>query len=212
VSWACRTAVSRALVLAAVTACAPPRLVADPTAPAVHTARLAGGDIVVRAEVGGKKPTESLPRNLTPIKITITNTTGRGIHVDLEEILLSGKDGAIQSVRIEDIHLWRPEPTVGLLPGAPPVLPLVSTRAMRNLRLGSPEYFTLVRGKHPEKKLVEQSALQSGYIESGQTISGYVYFEQVFDADQRVKLQVRVRSGAQSGTLTDTAIPFAVEE
>lgn len=201
-----------AATLAGLAACALPKLVADPAAPSVHHARLDQGTIEVRAEVG-RKPTEALPRNLTPIRITIKNTSDRGIHVSLEEILLSESKGRLRIVPIDDIHLWRPEPTVGLLPGAPPsVAGLVPFQTKKNLRIGSPEYFTAVRGKHPEKKVVEQSSFKGGYIESGQTVSGYVYFEPVSGEDGKVKLEVKVRSGAQSGVLTETEIPFAVEE
>ena len=202
-----------AVGLAWLSGCALPKLVADPKAPSVHHARLDQGSIEVRAEVG-RKPTEALPRNLTPIKITIKNTSNRGIHISLDEIMLSDGKGKLRSVSIDDIHLWRPEPTVGLLPGAPPpgVPNLVMLSTKKNLRIGSPEYFTAVRGKHPEKKVVEQSALKEGYIEAGQTISGYVYFEPVSGEDGKVHLEVKVRSGAQSGVLTETEIPFAVEE
>jgi hypothetical protein len=194
-------------------ACAPPKLVALPSSPAVHLAKLDQGAIEVRAEVGGRKPTEALPPNLTPIKITIKNTTNQGIHVSLDEILLSEANRSLRIVPIEDIHLWRSEPTIGLPPGSPlSVSGLVLLRTKKDLKLGSPEYFTATRGKHPEKKVVEQSAFKGGYIESGQTISGYVYFEPVTGEDGRVRLEVRVRSGAQSGTLTETEIPFAVEE
>ena len=128
----------------------------------VHQAKLDQGGIEVRAEVGGRKPTEALPRNLTPIKITIKNTTNRGIHISLDEIMLSDGNGKLRNMSIDDIHLWRPEPSVGLLPGAPPALPaLVPFSTKKNLRIGSPEYFTALRGKHPEKKVVEQSALKT---------------------------------------------------
>jgi hypothetical protein len=201
-----------ALAAAVLIACAPPKLVADPAAPSVHHARLDQGTIEVRAEVG-RKPTEALPRNLTPIKITIKNTSDRGVHISLDEILLSESQGKLRIIPIEDIHLWRPEPTVGLLPGAPPGIPgLVPLQTKKNLRIGSPEYFTLLRGKHPEKKVVEQSAFKGGYIEAGQTVSGYVYFEPVTGDEGKVRLEVKVRSGAQSGVLTETEIPFAVEE
>jgi hypothetical protein len=36
--------------------------------------------------------------------------------------------------------------------------------------------------------------------------------EPVSGADGKVKLEVKVRSGAQSGVLTETEIPFAVEQ
>ena len=201
-----------AVGLAWLSGCALPKLVADPKAPSVHHAKLDQGTIEVRAEVG-RKPTEALPRNLTPIKITIKNTSNRGIHISLDEIVLSDGTGKLRNISIDDIHLWRPEPSVGLLPGAPPALPaLVPFATKQNLRIGSPEYFTALRGKHPEKKVVEQSALKEGYIEAGQTISGYVYFEPVSGEDGKVHLEVKVRSGAQSGVLTETEIPFAVEE
>jgi hypothetical protein len=198
--------------LAGLASCAPPRLLPDAAAPSVHTARLEQGAIEVLAEVGST-PTNELPKTLTPMKITIRNTTDRGIHVSLDEIILSETGRAQQVVSIDDIHLWRMEPTVGLLPGALPGLPgLLSSRHMKNLRMGSPEYFTLVRGKHPHKKRVEETALKGGYIEAGQTVSGYVYFEPVSGDDGRVRLEVRIRSGAQSGTLTNSHIPFTVEK
>jgi len=135
------------------------------------------------------------------------------VYISLDEIVLSDGTGKLRNISIDDIHLWRPEPSVGLLPGAPPALPaLVPFATKQNLRIGSPEYFTALRGKHPEKKVVEQSALKEGYIEAGQTISGYVYFEPVSGEDGKVHLEVKVRSGAQSGVLTETEIPFAVEE
>ena len=201
--------------LALFAGCTPPGLsaVRDADQSNRHRASLRQGAIEISADVGGERPVAALPRNLTPVKVRITNTTDRGIHLSLDEVGLAGLDGTAAAIRVEGIHLWRPVPTMGALPGAPPALPhLVPIRTLRDLKIGSPEYFTALRGKHPQKRALEKSALRDGYVEPGETVEGYVFFDHVPDDDAgRVRLRLRIRSGAHSGTLTDAEIPFAVD-
>lgn len=193
--------------------CSSPQLV--PVSPmSGGTARAESEGIAVEAEPAARDEPSYLPADIEPLKVTIRNDSGRGIHIDLEAIELVGPSQTLATV--SPLAIEPLPPITGL--GLDPASPLTQAGPVGvDLRLQG-SYFGPQRPFEygPQRLAARQAeiaakAFDGGYIDSGDTQVGFLYFKAPYSAGERLTLVIPVRTGQGSGALTTLTLAFVVE-
>lgn len=176
------------------------------------------GRVEVRANADESQRPWTVPRAVTPVRLSVRNTGSEPVYVELEDIHLSGPDAAVHAVSPGSITPRRRISSLGLDPGSPFVAPQIGTGPYgRNeiLVIGPPNPWT------PPPKTTDTlaggaeivgSAFLGGAIRAGEIRTGLVYFRQVPANAGRLILRVPVRSSAsKDATPQVLEIAYAVQ-
>jgi hypothetical protein len=170
--------------------------------------------IAVEANAESRDRPAYLPRNIEPVQLTIRNQSDRGIHVDVDSIELVG---AIHPVAAspQSIRPLAPVNSIGLDPASPLLQP---GSAVLDPRLPGYAYYMVGRPLNSwdhrfEARQTEivAKAFDGGYIDAGETQTGFLYFKGPHDDGQKLDLVIPVHTGEGSGTLTTIELPFVVK-
>jgi hypothetical protein len=181
------------------------------------------GGVVVRAKV--RPPHYYLPNSVTPMRITVHNGSPDGVYVDLEDIMLVADGRAMTPLPPLSIEPRDPMPSVGLDPASPftPSAPINTTAipsAERGTAQGPGSLYepSVVRPGASQEMFRQRAraelardAFTGGFIDSGQSRQGLVFFSKPPKGTEHVDLQVKARSGEGSGPAVVVEIPYTVE-
>jgi hypothetical protein len=181
------------------------------------------GGVQVRARVARHE--DYMPKSLTPMKITVHNGSPDGVYVDLEDIVLVADGRALTPIPPSSIEPRQHIASVGLDPASPftPTAP-INTPAVPNTERGSAQgpgslYEPSVEQpgaglqmfRQRAKAEIAREAFSGGFIDSGQSRQGLVYFARPPKGSDHVDLQIKARSGEGSGPAVVVEIPYTVE-
>jgi len=196
--------------LSFVSGCASPQLV--PVVPVLNgVARASNGSIVVLADARAPRPW-SLPASVTPIRISVRNQGQSGVHVALGDIELRGESEAVRAELASSI-VPRPSVTsLGVDPGSPLAYQGQSGPGVvlpaDVYGVGGPNWLAPRDSGRPSE--IESMAFSGGYVDAGQSRSGFVYFGDLPGDGETLTLRIVVRSGESSGAVWNAELPFHV--
>jgi hypothetical protein len=161
----------------------------------------------------------TVPRSVTPIKISIKNLTPAGVYVALEDIQLEGEGFSSEAAPPESVT---PRPAVGL--GVDPASPFATAQGATTGAVVPPPGAAVPsptplapaaaadKGTvlNPVKREIVTQAFEGGLIGSGETQEGLVYFTTPPSDVDHLRLRVRVRSSLGNSFQT-LEIPYSVE-
>lgn len=209
-------------LLGALCACASPNLVPEvPNKDGVAVVEESG--VQLRAEV--QKGSAVAPSTLTLIKISVKNNAAEPVYIALEDIELELVDAGVtaEAVPPQRITPRRP-PGLGIDPASPYASQSptsgsgVAPTGGGSVMEPSTAYTTnTIAGRPPssadsaaQRELVE-GAFEGGYIDSGETEHGLVYFENPPEDVDRLRLRVRVHKKNGATPVEVLEIPYAVK-
>jgi len=180
----------------------------------------AGVRIEARSGVWDATPTD-LPEKLTPVRVTVENESGRPLRIRFKEFALVAPDGdthaALPPFDIEKA-VTRPVttpafPSFTVAPHLSPHYPgwPAFTGMFAHDRAYYGDYGPATRRVGLPSRAMVENALPEGVLDSGGSVSGFLYFEQVAPEDREVVFRtelVDAESEEQYGAVT---IPFRVE-
>ena len=182
------------------------------------------GGVQVRAQV--ERPEDYIPPSLTPMKITVHNGSPAGVYVELEDIMLVADGRALTPIPPGSIEPRQRIVSVGLDPASPfttqpptsaPTIPQQLERgsAQGPGSLYEPSVARPAAGQEMFRQRaraeIVREAFTGGFIDSGQSRQGLVYFAKPPKGSDHVDLQVKARSGEGSGPAVVVEIPYALE-
>jgi hypothetical protein len=178
------------------------------------TAVVETSDVQLSAKV--QPGSHTVPTTLLPIRIAIVNHAPSGVYVSLDdiELELEGAARTSEAVPPQRIRARRP---VGL--GIDPASPFASQAPTSATGAASPGGSALsetavgyAAGKSgvvdPAKREILDTAFWGGYIKSGATEQGLVYFAKPPDDVGRLRLRVTVRPSGAGAPLQTLEIPY----
>lgn len=201
-------------------ACASPELVPQvPSEGGVASVQQSG--VELSAEV--QSPGHLLPASLTPIEIAIENTAGEPVFVALDDIELELVEKGVSSEAVLPQRI-KPRAPLGL--GIDPTSPYASQSPTSGSGVApqgggsvmepSTAYATgtgrggpAVSGDPAAQREIVERAFAGGYIGSGETQRGWVYFETPPDGVERLRLRVRVHKKDGATPVEVLEIPYA---
>jgi hypothetical protein len=161
----------------------------------------------------------AVPNTLVPIKIVIVNRAPGGVYVSLDdiELELEGAGQTSEAVPPQRIRARRP---VGL--GIDPTSPFASQAPTSATGVASPGGSSLsetsvgyAAGKSaaidPVKREILNTAFWGGYIKSGATQQGLVYFTKPPNDAGRLRLRVKVRPSGGDAPIQTLEIPYFIQ-
>lgn len=156
------------------------------------------GQLELRAEV--RSGSYDVPDSITPIRIWVHNSSATGVYVTLHDISLVS-DGSTSKPL--DPSQLRPRPrSLGLDPTSPFVAPAqgaVGAAPVPETGAGAPvtSYSNTADATpfDPQRRAIQSSAFEGGFVAPGATERGMVYFPAPTRSGERLTLRVRVRSG-----------------
>jgi hypothetical protein len=164
----------------------------------------------------------ALPDLVTPVKVHILNNSGRPIRLLYEDFVLVGKSGR----RYRPIPVVPIDPDPKRVPVSPTypswnffVAPRVHAayRTMqawpRPLRRDQPFYEHQYRlwGQSRPSLDVIRTALPEGVLREGGVVSGFLFFENPIDREDRVVFEARFDESDSPQTVASMKIPFTIE-
>jgi hypothetical protein len=188
---------------------------AGPTRDGVAVVSKSGLELSAEVQVGS----HTVPKSVTPIRISIKNLTPAGVYVALEDIELEGEGFSSEAAPPENV---KPRPAVGL--SVDPASPFATAQGATTGAAVPPPAATVPpaiptaptagadRGTalDPVKREIITQAFEGGLIGSGETQEGLVYFTTPPSDVDRLRLRVRVRSSVGNSFQT-LEIPYSVE-
>jgi hypothetical protein len=203
-----------ALLLLACTA-ATTLVPAGPSQDGVAVVRKSGLELSAEVQAGS----HTVPKTVTPIRISIKNQTPAGVFVALEDIELAGEGFSAEAAPPENV---KPRAPSGL--GADPASPFAAQQgatagtAVPPPAAAMPPSVVLAPGAatkegsvfDPVKREIVTQAFEGGLIPSGETQEGLIYFTTPPSDVDRLRLRVRVRSSVGNSFQT-LEIPYSVE-
>jgi hypothetical protein len=168
---------------------------------------------------------DELEGRLTPVKVWISNHSGKAIQILYERFVLAGGDG----------RRYRPLPPVPLLHDRPldahaSLRPIFATAsffvrpAFRDVypsippwptRLQSDDQFYETQYKLWGRDLptveMQRKGLPEGVLADGGEMSGFLYFENAIGRESRVSFEADLEDGEGQDRVTSIAIPFRIE-
>jgi hypothetical protein len=196
--------------------CSTPQLV--PQLPANGTLALAQSKgIAVEANAESHDRPAYLPGNIEPVKLTIRNDSDHGIHVDVDSIELVGAAHPV-AANPQSIRPLPPINSLGLDPASALYQPGAGVVDARSPGYGYYGYY----GMRPpmsywdhqfEARQTEivAKAFDGGFIDAGETQTGFLYFKGPYKDGQKLDLVVPLHTGQGSEALTTIELPFIVE-
>jgi hypothetical protein len=210
----------------ACTACGHTKLVPAPSAevgPGASAALSNAGGVRCTAEVDAWAGRPGvLPDFVTPVKVHVLNNSGKPIRLLYEGFVLVGTSG----------RKYRPIPVVPIDPDpkSAPVNPtytswnfFVAPRIHAAYRTMQPWPRPLLRNQNfyerqyhrwgqrrPPMEMI-QMALPEGVLREGGVISGFLFFENPIDLEDRVVFQAEFDESDSPETVASMKIPFSVE-
>lgn len=159
---------------------------------------------------------QHLPTTVTPIRISVTNRSDSGIYLDPGdlELAVGGQPVALRTLPAEALPAPR---SLGL--GVDPASPYASAQGAAPSSGRGGGYFGLspsnahVSGHWHDRTArswIENTALEPGFIDVGETRSGHVYFNTPPEGVDRVNLRIPVRVGSGSGPVELFEIPYEI--
>jgi hypothetical protein len=173
-----------------------------------------GLELSAKAQTGS----HAVPRTLLPIKISIRNLAPAGVYVSLDDIELELEgEGTAEAVPPTRIKARRP---IGL--GIDPASPFASQAPTSGTAAAAPGGGAIpettvgyAAGKSavvdPVKREILDTAFWGGYIDTGETEEGVVYFAKPPEDVSRLRLRVRVRPRGSSAPVRTLIIPYSVQ-
>jgi hypothetical protein len=173
-----------------------------------------GLELSAKAQPGS----HAIPLTLVPIQISIKNLAPTGVYVSLDDIELELEgEGTAEAVPPTRIKARRP---VGL--GIDPSSPFASQAPTSGTAVAAPGGGAIpettvgyAAGKSavidPVKREILDTAFWGGYIDTGETEEGLVYFARPPDDVARLRLRVRVRPRGSSAPVRTLEIPYSVQ-
>jgi len=163
-----------------------------------------------------------LPRNVTPIKVRIVNSSGSPIRLLYQDFALVGKNG----------RRYMPLPVLPIAPaaGAGRLDPIYASTNFfvaprfkdvyqglaawpqplgRDDALYEDQY-RLWGDARPALDVVRKS-LPEGVLANGGSISGFLYFENPLGHEERVMFEAELDNGEGQATVSEVKIPFRVQ-
>ena len=162
-----------------------------------------------------------VPGSLTPIKISIKNNAAEPVYVALEDIELELVDGGATAEAVPPQRI-KPRRPPGL--GVDPASPYASQSPTSGSGVAPPGGGAVMEpstaygtGKGPaaadpaaQREIIEQ-AFHGGYIDSGKTEQGLVYFQNPPGGVDRLRLRVRVHKKDGATPVEVLEIPYSVK-
>lgn len=203
-------------------ACAAPELVPlVPSEDGVATVQESGVALSAEVQAGS----HVVPSSLTPIKISVTNNAAEPVYVALEDIELElvAEGVTSEAVPPQRIKPRRP-PGLGIDPASPYASQSptsgsgVAPQGGGSVMEPSTAYATGTGSADPvapgepagRREIVEQ-AFDGGYIDSGETEHGFVYFEKPSREVGRLRLRVTVHKKDGATPVEVLEIPYSVK-
>jgi hypothetical protein len=216
---------ARVLGLAAllVAGCTPRQLV--PEAPL--QAQNAG--IRVSADTEAWDGAASVPLELTAVKLTVRNDSGRPVYFARSDVALRAESRELRALSPDTLEPHPVRTTLGIEPGtpwAPPPVPPApindlamqqsgqrdapAANALQGFAYREPSLPNGDQYGDPAQAEIREAALWDGVIASGEEASGFVYFDRLPKVD-RLDLQVTLRSAPGGKPVLQVTIPYRVQ-
>ena len=214
---ALRASAAVGLVTGVLLGCGTPQLV--PQLPANGTlAQVESEGIAVEANAESRDRPAYLPRNVTPVQLTIRNESDHGIHVDVDAIELLGAAHPV-AASPQSIRPLAPINSLGLDPASPLLQPGSATADSRSLGYGYGFYDYARRPPlsywdhqfEASQTEIVAKAFDGGFIDAGETVTGFLYFKGPYHEGQKLELVIPIHKGQGSGALTTIELPFVAE-
>jgi hypothetical protein len=149
-----------------------------------------GLSLTVEGDAWAGEP-QALGRVLTPVKVTIRNTTGSPMRVQYRDFSLAGSSGTTFTAlpplypdveRKRDITVELEHPPLGFavadyLAGYHPTLPV-----WRGILVADPDTYRVVLGSLATRNML-QKALPEGVLQDGGEITGFLFFPRLDPGD-----------------------------
>jgi hypothetical protein len=224
--WSAIAAVATSLGLAAF-GCGHGTLVPASSANLVPNAPTAAFSVVqgVRCSANaGAWMGRELPEFVIPIKVRITNTSGRPIRVLYEDFVLQGKKGRsyrpipvlpldaeprAQITKLDPIYSSAKFYVAPAFSDVYTELDAWSAPLPRDADLHD-TLFRRWRGKTPGGEVLRM-ALPEGVLDDGGVVTGFLFFESPLEKESRVTLAADFAAGDGQSTVASIEIPFTVK-
>ena len=183
---------------------------------------------------GWKGRPSDLPKHLTPVKVRISNQSGRPVRILYEAFELAGAKGRVYRplpvVPLDHADDGQPEVVLQPMYGSAdffvgpqfrdvyPSLPAWSRPLPRDRDLYDRQYDRWKKGLPTED--MQRMALPEGVLENGGRVSGFIFFEDATRKENKLVLRANLESeakpdgeaaGSETGEIASIEIPFRVE-
>lgn len=176
------------------------------------TVRAEAAGVAAEADAESGDRPQSLPSNVEAVKLVIHNKSDRGIHVSADDIELSGSGHQVTQITPQSIN---PRPPVQAI-GSNPAWPQAPNGTPIDMRMAAQYQDPALQNIYHDRDLsarkaeISGKAFTGGYIESGKSLQGFVYFPAPSSKAKNLDLVVPVHTGEGSGAVVTLELPFAV--
>ena len=201
------------LTALAASGCSSPQLIAE-SPDDTSTVRAEAEGVAVEADAESGDRPKFLPSDVEAVKLVIHNRSERGVHVSADDIELAGSGQSITQITPQSIDPLPPVRTIGSNPAWPtaPNGTPIDFRMAAQYQDPAMEQIYGERDMSARRAEISSKAFPGGYIESGKSLQGFVYFPEPRSKDKAKSLDlvVPVHTGEGSGAVVTLELPFKV--
>jgi hypothetical protein len=168
---------------------------------------------------------EDLSERLTPMKVRITNNSGKPVRILYEDFAFRGKSGRLYRVRpVVPIDHDPPESSAGTIKPVYTATNFFVAPRLRDVYLccdawpqSLPRNEDLYTRQYrswkddPPTRQMKRESLPEGVLADGGVITGFLYFDDVASREKSATFEAHLEDGEGGAEVADLTIPFRIE-